>query len=407
MMKAFSNARRFPVTLTRLSNLLLRPHFAVSSGNIEKSLHVLPVSGQCPRPRSFSSQPPHSLGATHAKLLLPTIAFWQQRSYPINSPVIGASFSSVASNETSDPTEVVQELYQKMLKSVEARTMPPNAWLWSLVSNCSNREDIKLLFQILQKLRTFRLSNLRIHANFNCHLCMRVSEACARVGALDYGMKALWKHNVYGLTPTIGSAHYLLLYAKEHNDTKLMGRIMQVLQKNFLPLQPGTADIVFGICCSSDRWDLLSKYARRFIKAGVKLHRTAFDIWMEFAAKMGDSQSIWQIDVIRSKSVKLHTLRTGFACAKGFLLERNPENAAATIQLLYQNLSDRKKPDVKDELQKLISEWPLEVVKRKKKEERKAVAESLRTDIPRMVTSLLTMGLDLTVDLEELRLQEA
>jgi hypothetical protein len=53
------------------------------------------------------------------------------------------------------PTEAVEEQYQKMLKSVEAETMPPNAWLWSMISSCSNQEDIKLLFQILQKLRVF------------------------------------------------------------------------------------------------------------------------------------------------------------------------------------------------------------------------------------------------------------
>ena len=51
--------------------------------------------------------------------------------------------------------EAVVELYQKMLKSVEAETMPPNAWLWSMISSCSNKEDIKLLIQILQKLRVF------------------------------------------------------------------------------------------------------------------------------------------------------------------------------------------------------------------------------------------------------------
>lgn len=52
-------------------------------------------------------------------------------------------------------TEAAEEMYQKMLKSVEAKTMPPNAWLWSMIDSCSNKEDIKLLFQILQKLRVF------------------------------------------------------------------------------------------------------------------------------------------------------------------------------------------------------------------------------------------------------------
>jgi hypothetical protein len=310
-------------------------------------------------------------------------------------------FSTEAS-DVDHPTEAVEEMYQRMLKSVEAETMPPNAWLWSMISSCSNKEDIKLLFQILQKLRVFRLSNLRINANFNDHLCMKVTEACARVGTLDYGLKALWKHNVYGITPTIGSAHYLLQHAKTLNDTKLMENIMQVLRRNSLPLQPGTADMVFSICYNADRWDLLSKYADRFVKAGVKLHRTAFDIWMEFAAKVGDSQSIWNINSLRGKSVKHYTLATGFACAKGSLLDRKPENAAAMIKLLYKHLPDQKKPFVKDELKKLIAEWPTEVIKRQKKDDRKAMEEALIKDIPTMINCLTKSGLDIPVDLEKL-----
>lgn len=34
-------------------------------------------------------------------------------------------------------------------------------------------------------------------------------------------------------------------YAKVHNDAKLMVEVMQLLQRNNLPLQAGTADIVF------------------------------------------------------------------------------------------------------------------------------------------------------------------
>lgn len=317
------------------------------------------------------------------------------------------SHFSTESSDTDHPKESAEELYQKMLKSVEAQTMPPNAWLWAMISSCSSEEDIKLLFQILQKLRIFRLSNLRINANFNDHLCMKVSEACARVGVLDYGLKVLWNHNVYGVTPTIGSAHYLLQHAKEHNDTKLMEKIMQVLRRNSLPLQPGTADIVFSICYNADRWDLLSKYAARFVQAGVKLRRTAFDIWMEFAAKVGDSQSIWNINSLRGKSIKHYTLTTGFACAKGSLLEHKPENAAATIKLLHKHLPDQKKPFVKDELQKLVAEWPTEVIKRQKKDDRKAMAEALVRDIPKMIGSMAKSGLDISVDLDTLPTPQA
>nr|CAD1828412.1 unnamed protein product [Ananas comosus var. bracteatus] len=408
-MQALSRARRLPPPLSTLlrPRPSLSPSAAAAAAAELGGASAAPVAEPWPRARSFSFRPLSPFGVTCSDLLPLTASLKQWGDHPMPYPNNGACFSSEANKESGDPTETVEELYQKMLKSVEARTMPPNAWLWSLISKCSSHGDIKLLFQILEKLRIFRLSNLRIHANFNSHLCMRVTETCARVSALDYGLKALWKHNVYGLTPTVGSAHYLLLYAKEHNDAKLMGKIMQVLQKNSLPLQSGTADIVFSICYNTDRWDLISKYAKRFIKAGVKLHRTAFDIWMDFAAKVGDSQSIWKIDSLRAKSVKQHTLTSGFSCAKGFLLERKPESAATAIHLLFQNLPDPKKEKIGDELEKLVSEWSQEVVKRQKKDERKVLSESLKADIPAMINSLLNMGLDVKVNIEELARQEA
>lgn len=52
-----------------------------------------------------------------------------------------------------------------------------------------------------------RLSNLRIHENFNCHLCLRVVEACVRAGAIDYGMFIFF---------------YLLLLF--YNDSKLINK---------------------------------------------------------------------------------------------------------------------------------------------------------------------------------------
>lgn len=53
-------------------------------------------------------------------------------------------------------TETVKELYDKMLESVKVkRSMSPNAWLWSLIENCKNGDDIKLLFDILENLRRF------------------------------------------------------------------------------------------------------------------------------------------------------------------------------------------------------------------------------------------------------------
>ncbi|KAJ0439379.1 hypothetical protein HanHA300_Chr16g0624691 [Helianthus annuus] len=59
------------------------------------------------------------------------------------------------------------------------------------------------------------------------------------------GKKTLRKHNVYGLTPSVASANSILLYAKQHNDVNLMVDVIKLLKANDVPVQPGTADIIF------------------------------------------------------------------------------------------------------------------------------------------------------------------
>ncbi|CAI8610569.1 unnamed protein product [Vicia faba] len=326
---------------------------------------------------------------------------------PFLSGLVQRNFSSGVDNVEGTPTEAVKDLYDKMLQSVNVkRSMPPNAWLWSMIANCKHQHDISLLFDVLQNLRRFRLSNLRIHDDFNCSLCREVTKACVHAGAIDFGKKALWKHNVYGLAPSVASAHHILTYAKNHNDTNLLVEVMKLLKRNDLPLQPGTADIVFSICYNTDEWELINKYAKRFVKAGVKLRQTSFETWMRFAAKRGDTESLWKIEKLRSDSMKQHTLATGFSCAKGLLLERKPSDAVAIIQVLNQTLSEAKKSGMKDELQKLVSEWPLEVLKHKKEEERKALAASLKSDILDIVNNLDT-GLEANISLEDLNRRES
>ncbi|KAK4713762.1 hypothetical protein R3W88_019669 [Solanum pinnatisectum] len=323
------------------------------------------------------------------------------------SVMLRASFSTEAGTVESSVTESVKELYDKILKSVvDQRSAPPNAWLWSLIQSCVNREDANLLFDILQRLRIFRLSNLRIHGNFNCALCQEITKACVRVGAVDLGKKVLWKHSVYGLTPNIGSAHHLLLFAKQHNDVKLLAEIMNLVKKNDLILQPGTADIVFSICSQTDNWDLICKYGKRFVKAGVKLWKTSFDTWMEFASKIGDVDALWKIEKIRSEIVKEHTLGSGLSCAKGFLIDHKPEDAAAVIHLLNQTVPDSRRQKFMAELQKLVADWPLEVIKRQKDERRKELAATLQHDIPAMLSALSNMGLKLDVNVEDLTRRE-
>ncbi|XP_022564335.2 uncharacterized protein LOC106407839, partial [Brassica napus] len=311
--------------------------------------------------------------------------------------------SSSFSSEAGDPTVTVKELHDKILESVNVkRSMPPNAWLWSLIESCQCQDDINLLFEVLQKLRRFRLSNLGIHDNFNSNLCQQVAKTCVRVGAIDSGKKALWKHNVLGLTPSVASAHHLLSYELEHKNSELMEEVMTLLKTNDLPLQPGTADLVFRICHDTDKWDLQGKYSKRFSKAGVKLRTTTFDVWMDFAANRGNTESLWKVDKLRSETYNQHTLSTAFSCAKGFVIESKPEEAAAVIQLICQVSPNDKKSVVSTEFKKLVNEWPVEVIRRQAEEDKKALADSLKSVIPSMVNALLSSGLNVSMDLDEL-----
>ncbi|XP_021764073.1 uncharacterized protein LOC110728733 isoform X2 [Chenopodium quinoa] len=368
--------------LARRAPRILTAHFLIAE---DASLHS---SSHCRSFRTFSLQ--NEIGHSNGCGL--------QYQWPHT-----ASFCSAP----ADVDDTVKELYDKILKSIKVeRSAPQNAWLWSLCEKCKSREDIKLLFDVLEQLRIFRLSNLRIHDNFNCSLCQEVAKACVQAGAVDYGKKALCRHNVYGLTPTIGSANQLLSYAKAQKDVKLMVGIMNHLRKNNLPLQPGTADIVFSICYDADNWELISKYSKRFVKAGVKLRKTTFDIWMEFASKRGDLESLWKIEELRSDMYKQHTIKSGFCCAKGFLLEQKPDSAASVIQAINQSFPDSKRQDIVDELQKLVTEWPAEVLKHQKMEDQKAFISSLKADIPALLSSLSNMGVKSSVNLEDLNITE-
>ncbi|XP_071735908.1 uncharacterized protein [Rutidosis leptorrhynchoides] len=321
-----------------------------------------------------------------------------------------ALYSSDASSIEVSPKEAELELYaktpkelhDKIIKSItDQKTAPRNSWLWALIVNCDNREDIKLLFNVLENLRKFRLSSLRISKNFNENICRYVSHVCVSRGATDFAKKTLWKHNVYGLTPSVASAHNILLYAKKHNDVKLMVDVMKLLKANDLPLQPGTADIIFSICYNTNSWDLMCKYAKRFVKAGVKLRRTSFDTWMTFAAKLGDVDSLWKVEKLRSEVMKTHTIGSCFSCAKGLLLERKPEESAAIIQVITQTFPEAKKSEIMLEIERLVNKWPLEVLKNRKDEDKMALAAGLLEDIPAMISSLRGLGVKTDVKLED------
>ncbi|RAL51161.1 unnamed protein product [Cuscuta campestris] len=391
-MQGFCNVGRLARVLRDRSSILFNPEqfhaIGVSCFSLQwRSSHTNLVSSSC----SALYGNPMQMESKCQRVVSSLKCHVSQRS----------SYSSKAIDVGSGSTETVKEIYEKILKSiVDQKTAPPNAYLWSLIAKCANEDDIKLLFDILQRLRIFRLSNLRIHENFNCALCQEVTKACIRVGAITFGQKALYKHNLYGLTPNVGSAHHLLMFAKKHNDVDLMVDIMKLVSKNELPLQPGTADLVFSICYHNDNWELMCKYGKMFVKGGARLRQGSFDLWMEFAAKMGDVDSLWKIEKIRSESMNHHTISSAFSCAKALLIESKSEEAAAIIQVFYENLPVSKRQNITAELQKLVNEWPVEVIKRQKEESRKELARTLQNGISTMIDALSSIGAKMDVNVE-------
>ncbi|XP_022137991.1 uncharacterized protein LOC111009262 [Momordica charantia] len=371
-------------TARRLSNLLKSPPIF---------LHFDPFLV----PDFQPNHPPRA--SSHQWRPLSGICSPMDYSVPACSSIARASFSSVAiaAEDATTATEIAKEMYDKMLESVDVkRSMPPNAWMWSLIENCRNYDDIKLLFDLLKRLRIFRLSNLQIHNNYNSHLCQEVTKACVRAGALLFGKKTLWIHNVYGLTPSVASAHHLLTYAEDHNDVKLMAEIVTLIRRNELPLQPGTADIVFRICYNVNDWTLLSKYFKKFSKAGVKFRRTSFDTLMRFASKIGDVDCLWKFDRMRLETTNQHTLGSAISCAKGFLLERKPEEAAAIIQKVYKAFPNSKS-DFMVEIENLVNEWPVQVSKHQKEAHKEEFDADLKSYITTLLGSLQNAGLEVDV----------
>ncbi|XP_047249852.1 uncharacterized protein LOC107878299 isoform X1 [Capsicum annuum] len=72
------------------------------------------------------------------------------------------------------------------------------------------------------------------------------------------------------------------------------------------------------------------------------------------------------------------------------------------IKIKAKTVPDSRRQKFIDELQKLVEEWPLEVIKRQKDEKRKELAATLQHDLPTMLSALSNMGLKLNVNVEDL-----
>lgn len=84
-----------------------------------------------------------------------------------------------------------------------------------------------------------------------------------------------------------------------------------------------------SFCYNTNQWETLCKYARKFVKAGVKLRRSSYDIWMEFAARVGKLNRIKNVAML-----SYHHLVTSIFCYSTWSGPRWPK-PAAELRLLW------------------------------------------------------------------------
>ncbi|GKB25400.1 ATP-dependent DNA helicase PIF1 [Tanacetum coccineum] len=90
-----------------------------------------------------------------------------------------------------------------------------------------------------------------------------------------------------------------------------------------------------------------------------------------------DVDNLWKIEKLRLGLMKMYTIGSALSCTKGLLLEY---------------IIRHKRPYIMAELEKLVGEWPLELIKCRKDEDKTALAVGLQEDIPTMIDSLSGLG---------------
>eukprot|EP00249_Psilotum_nudum_P011034 c22928_g1_i1 orf=121-1236(+) len=290
----------------------------------------------------------------------------------------------------------VQVLYNKLTDVIAKRSIPPNSLLHTLLQSCVIPQDVELAYEALRHYRVVRSSKAHINKNFSEKISQLVVSASLRAGAYDLGLKTLWKHNKYGITPSLESAHILLSHAKEHNDLDFARRILTTMAKNSLFPSRVTANIVFRMCKENGDLPLLFKLAKEFFRNHVQLSPALYDICISCAANSGNVSEVWKIQQLRKETGLCHTTASAFSCAKALVLQKKYEKAAQLISFHCQDMKKRHKY-----LAMMISKWPLELLSKQEEGEKEEYLASLKHKLVAFIDALRAEGIDVSIDAVE------
>lgn len=290
----------------------------------------------------------------------------------------------------------VQDIHKKITNEIQGKRTVPLSLLRTLLEQCKVPEDVALAFQVLQDYRIYRSSKARVKQNFNENIAVLVVLASLRTRAYDLGLKALWKHNVYGLSPCLGTAHLFLSHAKHEKDLDLMQKTFKVMTENSLMPTSQTADIMIRLCKEKDDLKLMLDLAREFLENGVRLSPPVFDILISTAANFGCIEETFKVQSWREEAGLNHTIASVFALAKAHILQGKPH---AAVELISTHCQDTVK--VNKYLTMLVRAWPSELLSRKEEIKQEDSFSTLRENVLSLVEALSKKYYGLSIDAAE------
>ncbi|MCO5574119.1 hypothetical protein L7F22_027898 [Adiantum nelumboides] len=251
-------------------------------------------------------------------------------------------------------------LHEKFMDEVQGKRPVPLVIMRNILEQCNSTEDVELAFEIMQKYRIHRSSKARVKHNFNENISALAISASLRSKSYGLGLKALWKHNVYGLSPTLQNAHMFLSHARQERNTGLMKKTFETMLKNLIIPTTQTAEIMIRICKDNEDISSMFTLAEEFLQNEVKLGSSVFDILIATAANFGDVEKVFKAQKWREEAELDHTTASAFAIAKAHILQGEPQ---VGVDVIAKHCQDKLK--VNNYLSMLVRSWPLQLSSKK------------------------------------------
>eukprot|EP00250_Pteridium_aquilinum_P019683 c24531_g1_i1 orf=755-1942(-) len=257
-----------------------------------------------------------------------------------------------------DCSPELKGLYEKFTTEVQGKRTVPVKLLRQILEQSNSPEDVALAFRVLQEYRVYRSSKARVKENFNENISGLAVSASLRSKSYGLGLKALWKHNIYGLSPSLENAHKFLSHARQEKDLVLMKKIFRTMLKNLVLPTTQTAEIMIRICKDNKDLNLMFNLAEELLQNGVKFSSPVFDILIATAANCGSVENVFKAQKWRKEAGVDHTIASAFAVAKAHVVQGEPQIG---VDLIAQHCKLQDKVKLNKYLAMLVRVWPSEL----------------------------------------------